>query len=559
MRSRMKTALLFIVMGTAALALQGEVRASLDVLWLDFDMKSIPEPKERQADLYDALFREQLIEELKQDVDVPRWFRAFAGRPKPAMNVNAVDEVPDSSWYTNRHHLRKMTIDELVRGPNLASAPDFDQATITNAKNAGVSPGMQLKDRKGDTYLIKFDRIDYPELQSGAELISTKILYAAGYNVPENYIAYIDPDRLQIKEGLEFKDVLTGRIRPFTREDLAAGLKQVARMADGRYRVMASKFLPGEPKGPFPHIGIRHDDPNDLIPHEHRRELRGLRVIASWINHWDMKEENGLDMYVEENGRKFLRHYLIDFGSTLGGGQHPTEHFRGHEHVFDVGSIVKEMATLGFYESADEKKGVLISPQVGIFNSTEFDAENWKTTYPVMAFQNMTDADAFWATRVILSFTEPELQNIVETAQYSDPKNSAYILRTLLERRRMAAEHWLRQVNPIARFSVEAKPEGIALNFQDLMADLDPAYRVKTEYVYQIKGDRYSSGKKTTHEPRIVVDRKTLGEAVEKTGSGGPIEVTIWTRRPALDLEPVTVHLFPTADEKFAVRRISRG
>ena len=39
--------------------------------------------------------------------------------------------------------------------------------------------------------------------------------------------------------------------------------------------------------------------------------LRGLRVIASWINDWDLKEQQTLDMYVEEGGRKFLRRWGI--------------------------------------------------------------------------------------------------------------------------------------------------------------------------------------------------------------------------------------------------------
>jgi hypothetical protein len=533
-----------VVAVSATLALHGKV------LWLDFDMKNIPEPKEREAGIYDAFFREQLIEEGKQDLDVPRWFRALAGHPKPAADVNAVDEVPDSSWYTNRHHLRKMTIDQLVRGPNQSSGPDFDHATITKAKNSGVTPGMQLKDEKGDTYLIKFDHAEYPELQSGAEVISTKILYAAGYNVPENYIAYINPDRLQIREGLEFTDA-SKKTRPFTLEDLTEMLKRVAKRSDGRYRVLASKILSGKPKGPFAHIGIRRDDPNDLIPHEHRRELRGLRIIASWINHWDMKEDNGLDMYVEEHGRKFLRHYLIDFGSTLGAGQTPTEYFHGHEYAFDFHSVMKEMFTLGFYESPDEKQGTVISPQVGMFSSNDFNPEGWKTTYPVMAFQNMTDEDAFWATRIILSFSEPELRAIVETAKYSDPRNTDYVLGTLLERRRMVAEHWLRRVNPLAYFSVETRPEGIALNFHDLMVDSNLAAGAMTEYVYQIKSHRDTSEEKTTRDPLVLVDRKTLGDE--------PVAITIRTIRDGTNRDPVTVYLIPQPNEKFVIGRISRG
>ena len=41
-------------------------------------------------------------------------------RDIPAVNVNTMDEVPDSSWFTNRIGRRAMAIDEIVRGPELA-------------------------------------------------------------------------------------------------------------------------------------------------------------------------------------------------------------------------------------------------------------------------------------------------------------------------------------------------------------------------------------------------------------------------------------------------------
>src|SRR5689334_6866332 len=127
MRFGLKFGLLLIGIA-AAVMLHVEVRGATDVLWLDFDMKNIPEPKERAANFYTNFFHEQLIEEGKQDLDVPRWFRAITGNPKPAMNVNAVDEVPDSSWFTNRHVLRHMSMEDLVRGPNQGDTPDFNGA-----------------------------------------------------------------------------------------------------------------------------------------------------------------------------------------------------------------------------------------------------------------------------------------------------------------------------------------------------------------------------------------------------------------------------------------------
>ena len=40
-----------------------------------------------------------------------------AGWPPRAGNVNTIDEVPDSSWFTNRIGTRPVTMDEIRRGP----------------------------------------------------------------------------------------------------------------------------------------------------------------------------------------------------------------------------------------------------------------------------------------------------------------------------------------------------------------------------------------------------------------------------------------------------------
>jgi len=178
-------------------------------------------------------------------------------------------------------------------------------------------------------------------------------------------------------------------IRSLTREDLDEILTRVARMPDGRIRVLASKLIPGKPKGPFPKSDCAATTRMIGYLTSHRRELRGLRVIASWINHWDMKEDNGLDTYVEENGRKFLRHYLIDFGSTLGAGKDPAEYFHGRAYLIDTKSILKELFTLGLYESPYEKEGTVISPAVGMFTSDDVHPEGWVSTYPVLPFDNM--------------------------------------------------------------------------------------------------------------------------------------------------------------------------
>ena len=186
-----------------------------------------------------------------------------------------------------------------------------------------------------------------------------------------------------------------------------------------------------------------------------------------------------------------------------------------------------------------------------MFTSADFDPKSWKTTYPILAFENMTDEDAFWAVRIIMSFSEAELRKIVETGEYTDPKNTAYVLKTLLERRQLIANYWLPRVNPIAHFSVEPQTGGIAVQFHDYMVDSNIAYRSKTEYEYEIKGSHYTSKRETTRDSVIMVDRKALGDT--------PAEVTIRTRRVGTGHEPVKINLFPKPNGQFSVGRISRG
>jgi len=542
---RKKTALL--IAAVMVLTLVGHAQSEkAGVLWVDYDFKNIPEPRSRDIGYYASFFNSEATEQWKRAVDIPRFGRLAVGNSKPAANVNALDEVPDSSWFTNRHALRPMKVEQLVRGPNRGDPPDLTRATITKAKMEGVTPGLQLTDTKGNDYIIKFDLKNYPELQSGAEVISTKILYAAGYNVPENYIAYLDPQSLQIKEGVEIG--LGKSKRPFTREELDKMLQKAAVRPDGRYRILASKILKGASKGPFAWVGLRTDDPNDLIPHEHRRELRGLRVIASWINHWDLKEGNTLDMYVEEGGRKFLRHYLIDFGSTLGGGKNPLEYFHGREYVIDTGNMVKELFTLGVYVAPDEKKAPLIDPAVGIFSADDFEPGGWTPSFHVMPFDNMTSEDAYWATRVILAFSEDELRRIIDTAEYTDPKVADHLFKTLVERRQHIARHWFRDINPIGSFAVHTDKDGSALQFEDLMAahDLSP----KGEYRYELIGPEGNGGnhreKKIATTPQIPL------------GTSGQVRVRIWATSNE-KAKPVTVHLQTKPGGTLGILRIERS
>ena len=70
-------------------------------------------------------------------------------RDQRALNVNTIDEVPDSSWYTNRVGTADaMSPEEIVRGPFRHPGPVEGTWTIVSGKSEGVSPGMVARRRE---------------------------------------------------------------------------------------------------------------------------------------------------------------------------------------------------------------------------------------------------------------------------------------------------------------------------------------------------------------------------------------------------------------------------
>ena len=45
-------------------------------------------------------------------------------RPHRALGVNALDEVPDSTWFTNRIGTRNLTAQEVYAGPSMIGSPE---------------------------------------------------------------------------------------------------------------------------------------------------------------------------------------------------------------------------------------------------------------------------------------------------------------------------------------------------------------------------------------------------------------------------------------------------
>ena len=377
---------------------------------------------------------------------------------KRAVNINTVDQVPDSSWFTNRVGRAAWSIDDYVRGANAGSGPAGGEWTVVAAKGEGITPGLTIRDSAGDLYFIKFDPPTNPEMASGAEVISTKFFYAFGYHTPENYLANVRRDALKIAPGTRLAD-RDGRPHLMKDKDLDQLLERAALHPDGTYRVIASKALPGKPVGHFRYYGTRPDDPNDIYLHEHRRELRGLAVFAAWLNHDDSRSINSLDVLVQDAGRSFIRHYLLDFGSTLGSGSTQAQTTRaGNEYIWEARPTLISMLTLGFYVRPWVKIPYPDIPAVGRIEATYFRPENWKPEYPNPAFRNARPEDRFWAARIVSHIPAEAVRAIVESAAFTDRRATEYLVETILARKAKVMSLWLNATNPVVDFSVD--PEG---------------------------------------------------------------------------------------------------
>jgi hypothetical protein len=382
-------------------------------------------------------------------------------RRTKAANVNTMDEVPDSSWFTNRIGVRPMTDAEIVRGPDRMDRLSIDGWPIVRDKGEGLQAGFRIADpASGQIYQLEFDPPANPEMATGAEVIGTAFYHAFGYNVVDVYLVEFDPEQAPISPQATIMD-LGGDRRTFTRGDLDEILRRAARLPGGRYRALASRFADGRPLGHFRYSGTRPDDPNDIFPHEHRRELRGNRVFAAWLNHDDSRGVNSLDMLEGEPGRQWVKHYMFDFGSIMGSGTAFAQTPRaGNEYILDWREGLTTLATLGLYL----RPWLLIdypevAPSVGRFESSAFDPEEWKPEYPNPAFRNLRDDDAYWAARIAAKFSDAAVGKIVEKARYSDPRATEFVTKTLIERRDKVLRAWHNAVLPVDGFQLSESGE----------------------------------------------------------------------------------------------------
>jgi len=505
--------------------------ADREILWRWPDDKPVPMPHPRPVcfmwqDARDGLFRPA------DRVLALDYFQE-------ARNTNALDELPDSSWFVDHRRVpgqarpRAFSAEEMEWG-----AADRDDVpvlpfTVVKGKDWGATPGFVALDARGRKYMLKLDPVGQRGLTTSTETVVSRLAWAAGWSVPSVVIVDVHPDEdLHVAPKAKAKDLHDDPI-PFTDEMLRASLANTARAADGTIRLLASRWLPGVTIGTFSFTGRAKDDANDLVDHEDRRDLRGLGVFSSWVNNVDAFDSNTLDMYEGEPGRGHVVHYQQDVGGSFGNWSGmPAPYWSGSEKFLELHLMLRSLFTLGFWPRTFDdwryrswKEGLPRQwPEIGTFEAAKFDPRGWQALLENPAFARQTARDHYWGAKRVAAFSDVELRGAIAAGRYR-PEAAAHLLYVLSQRRDRIARAFFADLAPLDHFRID----GDRLCFDDLWVDA-------------------GLGGGASYRANAPID----GRCVVVAGGDGYRIISLWAMRPGErhPARPVRVHVVVAGAER---------
>ncbi|MEO6951723.1 MAG: hypothetical protein ABI321_07910 [Polyangia bacterium] len=451
------------------------------ILWQDPDADPVPVPKLRTVNKNWLRIKAQVFSTVDGRL-------ALQKHPE-AHNVNALDEVPDSTWWQDKR--RAAALKGKPFGPVQVAATEAPidgsgTVTIIEGKEEGKSRRFVVTDTKGRKYLLKLDVPGYFGLVTSTEVVCSRLVGAAGWRVPSLSLVDLRRDQLVISPEAYIKR--DGTKRAFTEKDLERFLTNLPLAPDGRYRFSASARVEGKLVGPYSYVGKRRDDLNDRVSHEDRRDLRGYAVMSAWINNVDTIESNTLDAYVGDPSKGHLIHYQQNVGGSFGNYDvGPLESWMSYESYFDLPRVVMSMLAIGAYSRPwardnieDERLRTLANwPELGWFESEHFVAKTWSPLWSNPAFSRATPRDLYWGVKRVLEFTSDELRAAIKVGRYR-PEVEQRLFEVLWQRREKLARAYLSDVAPLESFTFV----GDNVCFDDLMIHYgfdrrEPEYEVR--------------------------------------------------------------------------------
>lgn len=358
-------------------------------------------------------------------------------RPPAARDVNAVDEVPRSSWLDPPHG--GQVAFDTADGPPV---PPLRIHRTQPAREPSDLPVLAVRDARGLAYELRFDPPDRPAMRTGAAVAASRLVRLLGYRVPEVTLVSVREGDFAAKPPLRANDALAAA--------LTAG--------SGALRAVAVRWPIGIDLGPTSPSASRPDDPNDRVPHPDRRTLRALGIIGAWLAIGRFDGRMLRDAYVGPPGRGHVRHYLAGLDGALGADDVVRARRASPSDEDDDGDDVspwRRFYTLGLYRPPKRIPTQTEHPALGAIDE-RVDPADHKLRVPFEPLDRARPDDVYWAAKRIASIGADAIASAVAAAELGDAVASARLVAILRARRQALVAHGFAGVTPLEAPRLEA-------------------------------------------------------------------------------------------------------
>ncbi|MFO0588079.1 MAG: hypothetical protein U0441_11090 [Polyangiaceae bacterium] len=395
--------------------------------------------------------------------DVVEFSDLFVGRPlveamritrrPPPGDVNALDEVPRSSWFAPLDaDVSSFEGVYAVDGPPvppfrviLERAPSGDNGDL---KRGGM--GIPVVDALGHRFELRRDPRDRVEVRTAAAAITARLVRALGYYAPEVYISDAEETDFSTEPGEPFAQSILSGNEPSSADARRQALYKMLQdwldsappSKTGNYRFSATRWPPAADidVGRTPVTGTRGDDPNDRVDHESRRTLRALRLVGAWLGMTRFTPHDLRDVYTGQSGDGHLVHYMVGFDKSLG-----TEAIIGKRP--QQTDEMKLLGTLGFAPDPNIPPTQRKYEAIGAIGE-EVDPLRYGPGLPFPAMDATDGADAYWMAKRIAAIGEEMVLHAVRSGKVTNRTARKLLFELILARQRRVVEWGYAQTTP---------------------------------------------------------------------------------------------------------------
>ena len=336
-----------------------------------------------------------------------------------ALDRNAYDELPSSSWFQPR----PLDLDIFHQLTTVKGRPQGDLKILSVSLRHRE---MVLEDARQVRYILLVDPNQFPHSWSAAGIIAPRLAQAVGYHARETHLWRFDANR-------------------FAEPDLKRNAEIFLRRFDGK-PVLATAY-PGYDLGPTHMSTRRPGDKNDWFSPIDRRSLRALPLLALWLGLRSVGPKHTRDYFIGTPRNGYLRHYIdrLEHSLSLRSPRFVRERV---DAVGDVsGNLLKNLWTLGLASRPPSVPGAYDDRLKGF--SPRLNPTSYRMGRPYEPADFLRAEDAYWITKRMMRIPRGLIDHFIQESGITDHALRDQLAQTLEARRASLARHWFARGSPM--------------------------------------------------------------------------------------------------------------